>query len=196
MQALEIGHFWGVAGFYQGFKARLNQCSSTTTKNRLLTEQVGFGFFSEGCFDDTGAATAICRRVRQCNVLRLCCGILSDSDQAGHTASGHVGRAYCVTWSLGSNHDHVQILAGLDQFEVHIKTMSKGDGGVFFQIGLDFFGIEGCLKLVGYQHHHQIGTLYCFRYFCYGKAGVFSLRPRTRSLAAQRYDDVFYAGVA
>ena len=58
VQALEVGHFWGVAGFDQGVEAVLDQLGQTTAEHNLLAEEVGFGLFLEGGFDDASAGAA------------------------------------------------------------------------------------------------------------------------------------------
>jgi hypothetical protein len=56
VQALEVGHFWRVASFDQGFETGFDQLDGTAAQNSLLTEQVGFGLVLEGGFDDAGTA--------------------------------------------------------------------------------------------------------------------------------------------
>lgn len=71
MQTLEVRHFRSVACFGQGFEAGFNQLNRTTAQNRLLTEQIGFGFVLEGGFDDTGTAAADAAGVGQSYILAL-----------------------------------------------------------------------------------------------------------------------------
>ena len=47
MQALEIGHFGGVAGFNQGLESGLHQLHCTAAEYGLLTEKVGLGLVFE-----------------------------------------------------------------------------------------------------------------------------------------------------
>ena len=59
MAAFEVSHFRSVAGFNQGFEAHLDQFGNTAAQNALFAEQVGFGFFFEGGFNDAGLACAV-----------------------------------------------------------------------------------------------------------------------------------------
>ena len=61
VDALEIGHFRLVAGLDEGLKAGLDQGADAAAEDDLLAEQIGFGFFGEGGFDDArpGAADAL-----------------------------------------------------------------------------------------------------------------------------------------
>jgi len=54
MQALKVGHLWGVAAFNQGLKTGLDQLNAAATEYGLLTEQIGFGLVFEGGLDDAG----------------------------------------------------------------------------------------------------------------------------------------------
>ena len=59
MQALEIGHFRGIAGFYERFEARTDQFNQTAAQDDLFTEQIGFALFLEAGFDHASPAATI-----------------------------------------------------------------------------------------------------------------------------------------
>src|ERR1700730_19466554 len=55
VEALEISHLRLISGVYEGLPASLDQFTDAAAEDRLLAEQVGFGFFSECRFEDAGA---------------------------------------------------------------------------------------------------------------------------------------------
>ena len=57
--SIEIGHLWGITGFNQCLKTRLNQRCGPAAKHCLLTKQIGFGFFTECGFNHPCTTAAI-----------------------------------------------------------------------------------------------------------------------------------------
>ena len=50
MDALKISVSRVITGFHQSFKTCLHQSGNADTEDRLLTDEVGFGFNPEGSF--------------------------------------------------------------------------------------------------------------------------------------------------
>src|SRR5699024_7287233 len=94
VQALEVGHFRGVAGFDQGFVTHLDQRERTAAQHGLFAEQVGVGFFLEVGLDDAGLAATVGHGVRQRQVTALAGHVLVHGDQVGHAAALGVGVAH------------------------------------------------------------------------------------------------------
>src|SRR5690606_33792367 len=156
VQTLEVRHFRSVARFGQGFETGFNQLNRATTQNRLLTEQVSFGFVFEGGFDDTGTAAADTAGVGQGYVLGVAGSVLEDRDQVRNTAAlGELG-AYSVARRLRGNHDHVQVFARNDLVVVDSKAVSEGQGSALLQVRLDFVTVQLGLELVRSQHHDHV----------------------------------------
>src|SRR5690606_20186819 len=78
MEALEVGHFGGVARFDEGFKTGLDERGQAATEYGLFTEEVGLGLFAEAGFNDTGAAAANGRGIGEGDVAGLAAGVLVD----------------------------------------------------------------------------------------------------------------------
>ena len=58
MQALEIGHFRGIAGFHERFVPGLDERREPATEHDLLAEEIRFRFFSKIRFNDAGPPSA------------------------------------------------------------------------------------------------------------------------------------------
>jgi hypothetical protein len=65
VQALEVGDLGSVAGGHQGFEAGADQLARAAAQHGLLAEQVAFGLFLEGGFDDAGLEAAERQRIGQ-----------------------------------------------------------------------------------------------------------------------------------
>ena len=86
--------------------------------------------------------------------------------------------------TLGGDHDDIKISARLDQAEMYVEAMRKGEGGPRLHIGVEILGIDRGLVLVGREDHDQVGP---FRGLGIGQdleAGIFRLPGGRR---AQRY---------
>jgi hypothetical protein len=55
MQAFKVGNLRLIAGFNQGFESGLDKGCDAAAENGLFTEEIGFGFFLEGGFNNTSA---------------------------------------------------------------------------------------------------------------------------------------------
>src|SRR5690554_3065601 len=109
VQALEVSHFRRVTGFGQNFETGLDQLDRTTTENRLLAEQVGFGLVLEGGFDDAGTAAANATGVGQGNIFGIAGSVLVNRNQVRNATAAHKFGTHCVARRLGGNHNYVQI---------------------------------------------------------------------------------------
>ena len=69
MAAFEVSHFRSITGFDQSLEAHLDQFGDTSAQDALFAEQVGFGFFFEGGFNDAGFACAVGSSVRHSRAL-------------------------------------------------------------------------------------------------------------------------------
>lgn len=65
MHAFKIGHFRGITGFRQRFKAVLHQVHQTAAKHVLFAEQVFISFLGHRAFQHAAAGQAFCLRHRQ-----------------------------------------------------------------------------------------------------------------------------------
>jgi len=99
MQALEVSHFGGITGFHQCFITHLDEFDGAAAQNSLFAEQVGFCFFFEIGFNDTGLAATVGHGVAQCQCTCFAALVLVHCHQVGHAAALGVGVANGVARS-------------------------------------------------------------------------------------------------
>src|SRR5574343_1590480 len=133
VQALEVGHFRGVASFNQGFEAHLDQLDGTAAQNGLLAEQVGIGFFAEVGLDDATLGAAVGSSVGKGDVLGLAGLVLIDGDQRRHAATLQVLGTYGVARALRGDHDDVNVSARHDLVVMHVEAVREGQGSALLQ---------------------------------------------------------------
>ena len=83
VQAFEVGDFGRVAGFDQRFESGADQFGSAAAEDGLLAEEIAFGLFPEGGFDDAGVQAAERGGIGQGVFESLAAGILMDGDEGG-----------------------------------------------------------------------------------------------------------------
>ena len=86
MEAFEVGDFGGVAGFDQGFETGADELGGAAAEDGLFAEEIAFGFFPEGGFDDAGFEAAERQSVGQGGLQGLAGGVLVDGDEGGDAA--------------------------------------------------------------------------------------------------------------
>jgi hypothetical protein len=115
--------------------------------------------------------------------------------EAGHAAALGVFAAHRVAGALGRHHDDVDAGLGLDQAEMHVQTMGKGDRRALAQVVMDVFAVGVGLKLIGHGEHDQVapggglGDAHDLQALALGLGGA-------GGAFAQRHDDVLGAAVA
>ena len=57
VEAFEVRHLGLITGFNECLVSSEHKCAQTTAENSLFTEEVGFGLFLKGCFNDTSASS-------------------------------------------------------------------------------------------------------------------------------------------
>jgi hypothetical protein len=122
-------------------------------------------------------------------------GVLVDGDQARHAAALLVFAAHGVARALRRDHQHVEVLARLDQVEVHVEAVREGEGGAVLHVGVQLVAIDVALQLVGGQHHHDVGPLGGLGRGHDLEASPFGLLGGSRT-GLQGDDDVLDAGIA
>jgi len=87
VQAFEIGDFRLIAGFSECFESGFDQGADTAAEHGLFAEKVGFGFFGERGFENSGAGAANATRVRERKSFSVAAGVLLDREEARSTAA-------------------------------------------------------------------------------------------------------------
>ena len=101
VEDLEVGELGLVAGLDEGLEARLDEGGGAAAEDGLLAEEVGFGLFGEGGFEDSGAGAADALGVAEGEGEGGAAGILLDGDQAGNAAAFGEDFADAVAGGLG-----------------------------------------------------------------------------------------------
>ena len=157
VQALEIGHLGRVARLDQGLEAGLDELDEAAAEHHLLAEQVGLALLLEGGLDDAGAAAADGGGVGEAEVVRVAGGVLRDGDEAGHAAAALVLGAHRVARALRRDHQHVEVLARLDQVEVDVEAVREHQRRALLHVRRELVAVDVGLQLVRRQHHDDVG---------------------------------------
>ena len=195
VQALEIGHLGGIAGFHQRLEAAADEFDEAAAQHHLLTEQISLALLAEIGLDHTRTTATHARCIGQRDVMGIARGVLVHGDQARHTAALDELAPHRMARALGRNHDHVDSRFRLDQVEMHVETMRESDRGAITDVGLDVLLVGIGLQFVRDQHHEHVGPLGGIGDAHHLEPGAFGLlgRGRTRT---QRDDDFGDAAVA
>ena len=97
--------------------------------------------------------------------------------------------------ALRRNHQHVEILAGLNKVKVHVETMREEQRRALLHIGLQFVAVNIGLQFVRRQHHDDIGPFRGFHNRHHLQALALGLLDRWGT-GAQRHHNVLAARVA
>lgn len=87
VEDFEVGELGLVAGLGEDFKAALDEGGGTTAEDGLLAEEVGFGLFGEGGFEDSSAGSADALGVAESEGEGGAAGILLDGDEGWDSSS-------------------------------------------------------------------------------------------------------------
>src|SRR5258708_7324879 len=153
VQHLEIRDLGLIARLDQRLEACLDEGADSTAQHGLLAEQVGLRLFLECRLDDACPAGAQRLRVGQCAMKGVPRGVLVDGDQGGGAHSLHVGAAHEVTWALGGDHRHVDVLVRLDLREMDREAVREHEHRSRLQVLLDRLAEQLALPGVWGQDH-------------------------------------------
>jgi len=162
MQALEVGHLRGVAGFHQHFKTGLDEGAGTAAKHGLLTKEIGLGFFLEGGFDDTAASAANAVRPGEGDLLGLLVGVLMDGDEGGHAFAFGVLAADDVAGAFRGHHDHVHVLRRHDGLVENGEAVGEQQRLALCEVGGDVFLVHAADLRVRHGDEDDVSGLHSF----------------------------------
>ena len=106
--------------------------------------------------------------------MRIARVVLMHRNQARHAAAFYIFRPHCMAGPFWRNHKHVNIVARLDQIEVNIQTMGKGNRRTGTNIFSDFIIVNIGLLFIRRQHHDNVAPFSRFGNIHDLKASVFS----------------------
>ena len=122
----------------------------------MLTEEVGFSFFFEVGFKNAGSRSTNALGVGHRQAACISGRILFNCEQGRNSLPVLVLPAHGVAWPLGSDHHHIDISRGLDQFEADVETVGKAQNLPTLEVGSDFFLVNVLLEFIGKQHHDPV----------------------------------------
>lgn len=157
VQALEISHFRRIAGLDQRLETGADEFDQAAAENDLLTEEIGFALFLEVGLDDARAAAADAAGVGESEIEGIAGSVLMNGDKAGDAAALLVFAADGMARALRSDHYDVDRGLRLDEAEVDVEAVRKGDCRAVADVSGDVGLVDVGLQLVGRRHHHQVG---------------------------------------
>ena len=60
--------------------------------------------------------------------------------------------------TLRGDHDHVQVLARANLFEMNVEPVRERQCGALAEVGFDLLRVKHALVLIRRQHHHDVGS--------------------------------------
>ena len=161
MQALEISDFWLIPGVDQRVEGRLDERRDTATENDLLTEEIGFGFFLEGRFDDASFGRPEPLRIGETRFAGMTSGVLVNCDQCRDANTFLVELAHAMTRALRRDHHHVDALAGSNLTEIDVEAVSEHQRFAWCEMLGDLVVIDRLLGLVRDDDHDDVSRCRC-----------------------------------
>ena len=159
VHAFEISHFRLITGFNKRFESSFDQFTDATAQDDLFAEQVRFGFFSDGGFDNTTTCSANTLGVCETNFLggiRCSC---TESDQARDAATLGVLASDQVSWALGSDEQSINTLWWLDLAEVEVEPVGAHQDVAWREIRLDVRAEQIPLDFIWQQYVDNVRLL-------------------------------------
>src|SRR6267378_224929 len=159
MEALEIGHLRGVAGFHERLVPGLDERRESSTEDDLLAEEIRLGFFPKVSFDHTSPPTSNRTGIGKAYLLGRSTWILMDREQARHPAAFRIFRSNEMARSFRSDHEHIDRGRWHNLSKMNIEAMAKREIGARLQIRDNVLPIDGRLRFVRRENHDDIRRL-------------------------------------
>ena len=121
----EVGALGLIAGFGEGFVARLDEGADAAAEHGLLAEEIGLGLFLEGGLEDSGAGAADALEVAEAERVGVAGCVLVDGDEAGDAAALGEDFADAMAGGLGRGHADVDARGGNDGLEVDVEAVGE-----------------------------------------------------------------------
>ena len=125
MDTFKICAFRLISCFNQSFEASLHQSAYAAAENCLLTEQVCFGFFTEGGTKNACSCPADSQCIGQSEIICFSRSILSNRDQTGNALAGLIFASYGMSGSLRCDHGNINICGRLNLSEMDGEAMCE-----------------------------------------------------------------------
>ena len=125
MDTFKICHFRFVTGANQRVEACLHQLADTAAKDCLFAEQVCFGLFLEGRFQNARSACTDTACISQRVILRLAGSVLIYRDQTRYTLTLYILTSDGVSRSLRRDHDNIKVFGRNNLIEMNVEAMRK-----------------------------------------------------------------------
>src|SRR5215467_1185260 len=142
MEAFEVSDFRLIACICERFEAGFDKFADASAKDGLFAEEVGFGFFGEGGFQNASPGAANAAGIRKSEFLCFACGVLLYGKKARSTAAFGKDFADAMARRFGSDHGNVNIRGRLDRAEANIKAVSEHQRFARLEIWRDGFDVK------------------------------------------------------
>ncbi len=159
VETFEVGHFWLVAGFYEGLVASLHKGADASAEDGLLAEEIGLGLFFEGGLKDAAFGAADSFGPGEGDFLGVFAGVLLDGDEGGDAFAFEVLAADDVTRAFGGDHDDVDVFRRDDGAVEDGEAVGEEECLSFGEVGGDVFGVDGSDGGVGRGDHDDVCLL-------------------------------------
>ena len=116
-------------------KPHLTRADGAAAEDGLLAEEVGFGLFGEGGFEDAGAGAADALGVAESEGEGVAAGVLLDGDEAGDAAAFGEDFADAVAGGLGGDERDVDRGGRGDGAEADVEAVGEHEGDVGLHVG-------------------------------------------------------------
>src|SRR5215831_4791393 len=156
MEALKVSDFRLIAGIGERFEAGFDKFTDAPAKDGLFAEEVGFGFFGEGGFQNSGPGATNAARIRKSEFLCFACGVLLYGKKARSTAAFGKDFADAMARSFGSDHGNVNIRGRLDGAEANIKAVGEHQRFARFEVWRDGLDVKFFLFRIRRENHDDV----------------------------------------
>src|ERR1700756_4718972 len=107
VETFEVSDFGLIAGFGEGFESSFDERADAAAEDGLFAEEIGFRFFGESGFENSGAGATDTARVAQCESFGFAAGVLLDREEAWCAAAFGEDFSYAMAGSLWRDHGDV-----------------------------------------------------------------------------------------
>ncbi len=157
VEDFEVGEFGLVACFDEGLEACLDEGGGATAEDGLFAEEVGFGLFGEGGFEDSAAGAADAFGVGEGEGEGVAGGVLLDGNESGYTAAFGEDLTDAVAGAFWCDERDIDEGGGLDGAEADVEAVGEHEGLAWAQVGLDVGVVDLGGGLVGGEVHDDVG---------------------------------------
>src|ERR1017187_1709654 len=156
VQDFEVGTLGLVAGFGEGFVARLDEGADAAAEHSLLAEEVGLSLFLERGFEHSGACAADALEVAETQRVGLAGRVLVDCDEAGDAAAFSEDFTYAMAWGLWCGHAYINARSGNDGLEMNVESVREHEQLSCAEVRSNLVRIQFGRSLIWNENHDHV----------------------------------------